>query len=195
MLQVIGNELEDVLVEPGYLETPSPTEAAVRAVAALSERHRSEQRRRIDDLAARFGEGPSLRQVRAILVGGELLGAGTVDGLSGRARADCEAGEQEQRRTAYECWREHAAAECVRRTGLVKQLAHSREEFYAAIDDEHLRTCSHCHEVVYPTLDATRAGQPAKAPCPYCDRPTRQNPGEHDPLDPPAYLPDEEDYL
>jgi hypothetical protein len=186
MLQVIGNELEDVLVEPGYLEAPSPTEAAVRAVAAVAERHRSEQRRGIDELTARFGEGPSLSQVRTMLDGGELLDTGTVDGLSGRARADCEAmGEQEQRRAAYEWWREHAAAQRVRRTVLLKQLAHSREEFYAVIDDQHLRTCSRCHEVVYPTLDATATGKPTRVPCPYCDRPTRQNPGEHDPLGPP----------
>jgi hypothetical protein len=196
MFEVIGNELEDVLVEPGYLEAPSPTEAAVRAVAALAERYRSEQRKRMDELAARFGEGPSLRQVRAMLEGGELLDTGTVDGLSGRARADCEAMvEQEQRRTAYEWWREHAAAQRVRRTGLFKQLAHSREEFYAAIDAEHLRACSRCHELVYPTLDTTATGKPTRSPCAYCDRPTRQNPGAHDPLGPPAYLPDEEDYL
>jgi Replication-relaxation len=194
MLQVIGNELEDVLVEPGYLEAPSPTEAAVRAVAALAVRHRSEQHKRIDELAARYGEGPSVRQTRATLDAGELLDSAAVEGLSGRARADCEAMvEQEQRRTAYEWWREHAAAQRVRRTGLLKQLAHSREEFYAAIDDQHLRTCSRCHEVVYPTLDATGTGKPTRAPCPYCDRPTRQNPSEHDPLGPPAYLPDEED--
>jgi Replication-relaxation len=196
MLQVIGNELEDVLVEPGYLEAPSPTEAAARAVAALAERYRAEQRRRIDELAACYGEGPSLRQVLAMLDDGELLDSAAVEGLAGRACADCEAmGEQAQRRTAYEWWREHAAAQRVKRTGLLKQLAHSREEFYAAIDDQHLRTCSRCHEVVYPTLDATATGRPTNAPCPYCNRPTRQNPGEHDPLGPPAYLPDEEDYL
>jgi hypothetical protein len=173
-----------------------PTQAAVRAVAALAERYRSEQRRRIDELTARYGEGPSVRQTRATLDGGELLDSAAVEGLSGRARADCEAMvEQEQRRTVYQWWRENAAAACVRRTGLLKQLAHSREEFYAAIDDEHLRTCSRCHEVVYPTLDATGSGKPTNAPCPYCDRPTRHNPGEHDPLGPPAYLPDEEDYL
>jgi hypothetical protein len=196
MLQVIGNELEDVLVEPGYLEAPSPTEAAVRAVAALAERYRSEQRKRMDELAARFGEGPSLRQVGAMLDRGELLDTGTADRLSGRARSDCEAmGEQERRRAAYEWWREHAAAARVRRTGLLKQLAHSRGEFYATIDDEHLRTCSGCHEVVYPTLHATDTDEPTNTPCPYCDRPARHDPREHDPLGPPAYLPDEEDYL
>jgi hypothetical protein len=196
MLQVIGNELEDILVEPGYLEAPSPTEAAVRTVAALAKRHRSEQYRRIDELAARFGEGPSLRQARATLDSSELLDTGTIDGLSGRARADCAAmGEQEQRRCAYEWWREHAAAQRVRQAGLLKQFAHSREEFYAAIDAEHLRTCSRCHEVVYPTLDTSGTGKPTRAPCPYCARPARQNPDEHDSLDPPAYLPDEEDYL
>ena len=78
--------------------------------------------------------------------------------------------------------------------GLLKQLAHSREEFYAEIDDEHLRTCSRCHEVVYPTLTA-RAGAPTKTPCPFCNRSTRHDPHEQQPLDPPAYLPDEEDYL
>ena len=196
MFEVIGRDLEDVLVDPGYREAPAATDAAVRAVAGLVERYRSDQGRRIEELAARYGEGPALRQACGTLLGGELLDAPAIDGLSGRACSDHEAMvEQAQRRAAYEQWREHAAAARVRQTGLLKQLAHSRDEFYAAIDDEHLETCSLCHEVVYPTLDAAHAGQSAKAPCPYCNRPTRHHHHEHDPLDPPAYLPDEEDYL
>ncbi len=74
--------------------------------------------------------------------------------------------EQEQRRASYLQWRERAAAERVRQTGLLKQLTHSREEFYAAIDDEHLWTCSRCHEAVYPTLNATRTDEPTKSSCP-----------------------------
>jgi hypothetical protein len=106
LFEVMGHALEDVLVEPGFLEAPSPTEAVVRAVAALAERYRSEQRRRIDGLAARYGEGPSLRQVRAMLDGGELLDSPAVEGLTAKAHADSEAMiEQEQRRTAYEWWR------------------------------------------------------------------------------------------
>ena len=191
MFEVMGRELEDVLIEPGFLEA-SPTDAVARTVDALARRYRAEQRAQIDRLAAHYGEGPGLRQVRATLDHGELLDTVTVDGLVLRARADGEAMiEQEQRRAAYEWWREHAAAQRVRRTGLLKQLAHSREEFYAAIDDQHLRTCSRCHETVYPTLDTTDAGEPTNAPCPYCDTPRR----EPDPFGPPDRLPDEEDYL
>jgi Replication-relaxation len=195
MFEVVGRELEGVLVEPGYREAPTPSDAAVRAVAALAERYRYDQGRRIDGLAARYGEGPALRQARAILDGGSLLDVPAIEGLPGRARADCEAMiEQEQRRAAYEWWREHAAAERVRQTGLLKQLAHSREEFYAAIDTERLRTCSRCHEVVYPTLDTTGAAEPTSAPCPYCDTP-RPDPSEPDPFGSPDYPPDEEDHL
>jgi len=195
MLQVTGHELADILIEPGLHEVPSPSEAVVQAVAELVERYRSEQRRRIDDLTARYGEGPTLCQAHATLDDGELLDARTADGLPDRARSDSEAMiEQEQRRAAYEQWREHTAAERVRQTGLLKQLAHSRDEFYTEIDNEHLRTCSRCHEVIYPTL-AGRAGAPTKTPCPYCNRPMRHNPGDQQALSPPAYLPDEEDYL
>ena len=195
MLQVVGHELEDVLIEPGLHEVPIPSASTMRAVEALVERYRSEQCKRIDELTARYGEGPKLRQARATLNGDELLNAAAIGRLADQARSDYEAMvEQEQRRAAYEQWRDDAATERVRQTGLLKQLAHSREEFYAAIDDEHLQTCSRCHEVVYPTL-ATRAGAPTKTPCPYCNRPVRHNPGDQRPLVPPAYLPEEEDYL
>jgi len=195
MFEVIGRELEGVLVEPGHRKAPAPSDAAVRAVAELVERYRSDQRRHIDELAARYGEGPALRQARATLDDGRLLDAPAIEPLSGRARSDCEALiEQEQRRAAYEWWREHAAAQRVRQTGVLKQLAHSREEFYTAIDTEHLRTCSRCDELIYPTLDTTGAGEPTSAPCPYCDT-SRPNVGEPDPFGSRDYLPDEEDYL
>ena len=146
-------------------------------------------------MTARYGEGPTLRHARATLHGGALLDAAASSRLADRARSDSEAMvEQKQRRAAYEQWREHTAAERVRQTGLLKQLTHSREEFYAAIDDEHLWACSRCHETVYPTCNATRAGEPTQAPCPYCNPSVRQGSRDQQALDPPAYLPNEEEY-
>jgi Replication-relaxation len=177
MLQVVGHELGDILIERGFRRAPAPTDAAVRAVADLAERYQSAQRRRVDELAARYGEGPSLRRARTTLADGKLLHTHAVDGLADRARSDSEAMvEQQQQRAVYEQWREHAAAGRVKQTGLLKQRAHSREEFYAAIDDEHLWVCSGCEETVYPELDATGADEPTKADCHYCGRPADGKP-------------------
>jgi hypothetical protein len=115
-----------------------------------------------------------LRQARATLDAGELLDARTVQELADQARSNSEAKvEQEQQSAAYELWRQHAAAERVRQTGLLKQLAHSRDEFYAEIDAEHLWVCGGCRETVYPKLDATGRNEPAKDYCHYCGRPPR----------------------
>ena len=176
MFEVFGRELGDILIEHAFRQAPVPKEAAVRAVADLVERYRSAQRRRIDELTACYGEGPSVRRARATLDAGELLGAGTAEELAGRARSDSEAMvEQNQQHAAYEQWREHAAAERVRQTGVLKQLAHSRDEFYADIDAEHLWVCGGCHETVYPKLDATGSNEPTKDYCHYCGRPPRGN--------------------
>lgn len=174
MLKVAGDELEDVLIEPGFRRALAPSASAVQAVGDLVECYRSIQRRRIDELTARYGEGPSLRRALGTLRDGELLDARTVDGLSDRAHSDSEAMvEQEQRRATYEQWREQTAAERVRQTGLLKQLAHSREEFYAEIDAEQLWVCSGCNEIVYPGLETT---PPTKTACHYCGRPAH---GKH----------------
>ena len=79
--------------------------------------------------------------------------------------------EQAQRRAAYEQWREDAAAARVRQTGLLKQLAHSRDEFYAAIDDEHLETCSLCHESSTPRSTPPTPASPRRR-----DAPTARGP-------------------
>jgi protein involved in plasmid replication-relaxation len=172
MFEVFGNELGDILIEPGFRRAPVPKEAAVRAVSDLVEHYRSAQLRRINELTARYGKGPALRQARAILDAGELLDARTMQELADQARANSEAkAEQEQQRAAYDQWREHAATERVRQTGLLKQLAHSRDEFYAEIDAEHLWVCSGCHETIYPKLDATGSNDPTKDYCHYCGRP------------------------
>lgn len=174
MFEVFGHELGDKLIESGCRQAPAPKEAAVRAVADLVEHYRSAQRRQTGELTARYGEGPSLRRARATLDAGELLDARNVEGVAGAARSDSEAMvAQEQQRVAYEQWREHAAAERVRQRGLLKQLAHSRDEFYAEIDAEHLWVCGGCHETVYPKLDATGSNEPTKDYCHYCRRPPR----------------------
>jgi hypothetical protein len=174
MFEVFGNELGDILIEPGFRRAPVPKEAAVRAVSDLVEHYRSAQLRRINELTARYGEGPALRQARATLDAGELLDARTMRELTDQARSNSGAKiEQARQRVAYEQWREHAAAGRVRQTGLLKQLAHSRDEFYAEIDAEHLWVCGGCRETVYPKLDATGGNGPTKDYCHYCRRPPR----------------------
>jgi hypothetical protein len=152
----------------------------MQALADLVRCYRSAQRREIEALAARYGAGPALRRGLATLQEGDLLDAKTADALADRARSDYKAMvEQQQRRGAYEQWRESAAAERVKQTGLLKQLVHSREEFYAEIDAEQLWVCSRCHEAVYPQLNATRADEPTKTSCHYCARSVRYAPIGH----------------
>jgi hypothetical protein len=91
MFEVFGHELGDILIEPGFRRAPVPKEAAVRAVSDLVEHYRSAQLRRINELTARYGEGPALRQARATLDAGELLDARTMQELADQARSNSEA--------------------------------------------------------------------------------------------------------
>ena len=57
---------------------------------------------------------------------------------------------------AYLQSRAQAAHRLVKQTGRLRQLAHSREEFYPRLDREQLRVCGRCKEIVYPEFDPSK---------------------------------------
>jgi phosphoglycolate phosphatase-like HAD superfamily hydrolase len=198
-LELLAADLKAILSEPASRREPTPGFGVGKWVNSLVLGYETDQRMRINELVTRYGEGPGLRRARAALDAGKLLDASAFKGLADVASGDLEGiVEQENRRAAYEQWREHAAAARVKKTGLLKQLAHSPEQFYTEIDAQQLWVCSRCEEIVYPKFDTDHPAatdQPTKTQCHYCAWPPRHDPdGEANPGSP-TRLPEEDHYL
>jgi hypothetical protein len=152
-LDALVADLENVLVQPGGW-APSPGSTVRRAVNALVPFYRERHQRLIDQLAMRYGEGPSIRRARKALQDEKLLDHRSADALSDKASRDAKAREeQDRRRLSYLDWREQAAQLLLRKAGPMARLTRSREDFYPQIDREQLRECKRCKQTVYPQLD------------------------------------------
>jgi hypothetical protein len=122
-----------------------------RAFDALTERHRAGQLQRVDDLAARFGEGPSLGRARQGLDEGKLLRDYELSGLSTEAERDSDSrAEQERLRERYLAWREKEARRLAKAQGITARLRNGPETFLDQIDCRALRLCRRCEEIAYP---------------------------------------------
>jgi Replication-relaxation len=127
-----------------------PSAEERRAFDALAEHHRDAQLQRVDDLAARFGEGPALGRARQRLWDG-LLGDYELSGLSAEAERDSESrAEQERLRERYLAWREKEARRLAKAQGITARLRNGPETFLDQIDCRALRLCRSCEEVAYP---------------------------------------------
>lgn len=168
-LDALVADLENVLVQPGGW-TPSPSSTTKTAIGALVPFYRERQQRLIDQLAARYGEGPSIRHARKALGAEKLLDHRSADALSGKASRDAKAREeQDRRRLAYLEWREQAAQSLLRKAGPMARLTRSREDFYPQIDREQLRECKRCKQTIYPQPDQQQtAADRRSAECPFC---------------------------
>jgi hypothetical protein len=124
--ELLAADLKGILSEPASRRESTPGFGVGKWVQSLVLGYEADQRMRINELVNRYGEGPGLRRARAALDAGKLLDARAFKGLADIASGDFEGiFEQKNRRTTYEQWRERAAAERVKKTGLLKQLAHS----------------------------------------------------------------------
>ena len=176
VLQALVTDLEDALVQPGGLRQLPPSTDTKQAAALLATFYREHQRRLVDELAARHGEGPSLRHARRVLDKGELIAHHQVEQLPAAATNDATAhGEQHRLELAYVEWREQAARQMVRTSGTLGRLTRKREEFFPQIDRAHLTMCSACREIVFPTLGETR-DDGLSARCHYCHARERLKP-------------------
>jgi hypothetical protein len=153
------------------LEDREPTRSERAALDALVSRHRQIQLRLLDELAARFGEGPALRRRRRWLDGDRLLTAGDLESLPCEAERDRDArAEQERLREMYLSWREQEAKRLAKARGLIERRRIGRDAFLDQVDRRALRRCGHCEEVAYPDPERarTRAKRHLAARCHYC---------------------------
>ena len=138
-------------------EPVPPVWTDTEAVAALVELYHRRQRVRVEELARRYGEGPTLRHDRTQLADGGLLGY-SCDSLEERARRDQQARtEQERLRLTYLARREREARRRRHEARLAARLAHGRSAVYAIVDRDRLRICTRCDEIVYPPEPERRA--------------------------------------
>lgn len=176
VLQALVTDLEDVLVQPGFLRPPPPSADTRRETILLANVYRERQQRMVEELAARYGDGPGLRLARETLRDGELLDRRKAERLPGAAKSDADARDEQQRlRLAYFEWRDAAARQMVRNSGPLGRLTRSREEFFPQLDSERLHVCDACQEIVFPMADKNSADQmPAR--CHYCRKRERLTP-------------------
>jgi hypothetical protein len=176
VLRALLQDLEDVLVQPGFLRPPPPSADAMRETALLADVYRERQQRMVEELAARYGDGPSLRHARETLRDGELLDRLKVERLPGAAKSDADARDEQHRlRLAYLEWRTAAARQMVRNSGPLGRLTRSREEFFPQLDRERLHVCDACQEIVFPAADEKSADQ-MPTPCHFCRKRERLTP-------------------
>jgi hypothetical protein len=142
---------DDPLEAEAAPEPVPPTWTDTEAVASLANVYRRRQRARVDELERRYGQGPALRRDRQELVTEGLLGSFAWDSLEDRAKRDHEARqEQERLRLAYLARREREARQRKHEAGLAARLAHGRSAVHAIVDNDLLRICRRCDEIVYP---------------------------------------------
>ncbi len=176
VLRTLLQDLEDVLVQPGFLRPPPPSADAMRETALLADVYRERQQRMVEELAARYGDRPSLRHARETLRDGELLDRLKVERLPGAAKSDADARDEQHRlRLAYLEWRDAAARQMVRNSGPLGRLTRSREEFFPQLDRERLHVCGACREIVFPASDKNSTDQ-MPTPCHFCRKRERLTP-------------------
>jgi hypothetical protein len=148
-LRTLGAMFADPLRVQLAEREPSAEER--RAFDALAEHHRDAQLQRVDDLAARFGEGPALGRTRHRLYDGALLGDYELSGLSTEAERDSDSrAEQERLCERYMAWREKEARRLAKAQGITARLRNGPETFLDQIDCRALRLCRSCEEISYP---------------------------------------------
>jgi hypothetical protein len=175
-LKALVQDLEDVLLQPGFLRPPPPSADTKRETALLADVYRERQQRMVEELATRYGDGPGLRHARETLRDDELLDRLKVERLPGAAKSDADARDEQQRlRLAYLEWRDAAARQMVRNSGPLGRLTRSREEFFPRLDRERLHFCDACREIVFPASDEKSADQ-MPTPCHYCRKRERLTP-------------------
>jgi hypothetical protein len=175
VLQVLVTDLDDVLVQPGGLRQPPPSTDTKQAAVLLASLYREHQQRVVDELAARHGEGPSLRHARRVLDQGDLIAHHHIELPAAAANDAAARDEQHRLELAYVQWREQAARQMVRASGTLARLTRKREEFFPQIDRAHLTMCSACREIVFPTPGETRDDE-LSARCHYCHARERLKP-------------------
>ena len=171
----LARQLDDNPLDADPAPEPVPAKSTnTEAVASLVEVYRREQRARLEELAGRYGEGPTLRRDRAQLAEGGLLDSYSCDSLEERARRDQQARtEQERLRLIYLARREREARRRKHEAGLAARLAHGRSAVYEIVDRDRLHVCTRCDEIVYPpeperrgTVIYQQPAQPSR--CHFC---------------------------
>jgi hypothetical protein len=158
-LAALGSLFADPLRRRLAEREPSAEER--RALDALADNCRAEQLRQVEELLARFGEGPALREARRRIEAGELLSAPEIRGLQLAGSEDRTArAEQERLGSAYLASRERQARRLFKAQGFLTRLRSGPQDFLAGIDERSLRRCERCEEIAYP--DPKRAREERK---------------------------------
>jgi hypothetical protein len=152
--------LGELLADPLHLRLSDrePSAEGHSAFAALIEHALATRLDQVGQLAARFGEGPALREARGRLEGGELLSAAEASRLESKAADDQRSrAKQERLAAAYLTWRQRKAQRLFKDQGFTARLRSDPEDFFDEIDQRSLRRCRSCEEIAYPDPERARS--------------------------------------
>ena len=142
---------DDPLEAEAAPEPVPPTRTDTETVALLVAVYRRRQQADVNELARRFGDGPTLRRYGQQLASDGLLSRTSWDALAQYAQRDRDARqEQERQRLAYLAQRDREARQRKREASLTARLAHGRTAMYPTVDRDRLRICRRCDEIAYP---------------------------------------------
>lgn len=180
LLRAIARDLGDALLEPTPSTVPSPGAGVKVEAALLIDSYHTIQKRQLGALADRHGVGPHLRRAAGQLRSG-LIERCDLQALPEEAERDAaRRAAQRERRDAYWTWRHDTARRLARNAGPLGRLTHRPEDFYDQVDDQRLRVCRTCEEIVYPAVTAS-GGLEDETACHYCQSTDRVT----------AYLPED----
>jgi hypothetical protein len=154
-LSALGPMFADLHVPQLSEREPSVTER--HAFEALARHLRDEQLERIDGIAGRFGEVPSLRKARQRVEEGKLLGKDDLRWLGDEVERDGESRTAQKRlRDDYLAWRARETERLVKAQGMLARLRTHPEDFLAQIDRRALRRCRSCEKIAFPDPENAR---------------------------------------
>jgi hypothetical protein len=156
------------------LAAREPSAVERRAFDGLAGHHRERQLGQIDDLARKYGDGPTLRAARRSIEGGKLGDPREAWQLVSEAGQDHRRrGLQERLRSRYLDWREEEARRIAKSQRLTTRLRNGPETFLGKIDRRSLRRCPSCEEIAYPDPEWARHERGARhdvaGRCHFCD--------------------------
>ncbi len=182
MLRAFAGDLDEALLEPLAHKLPQPGSAVAGAAELLTGHYRRAQRLKITALVGRHGSLPCLRLASSEVQTRGLLAPDALGRLPGEVERNLRGRrEQHERYTAHLEAREQRARELVKQAGRLARLTRRPEDFYEQIDQERLRICSRCGEVVFPPAPEA-CGYDSHTPpqhCHYCGGRSETEPYRH----------------
>ena len=133
---------------------PRPAPACTAEIALMVEHYRATQSQQVKTLAEHAPRpgGPCLHRARVLLHDGKLLDPIALGRLPENAERDAAGRREQDERGAASTWPGASKPPPARAGGAgpLGRLTHHAQDYYPQLDQERLRVCGSCAEMIYP---------------------------------------------